>query len=253
MARRSVLLVVALVIALLGTGLIVLYVKGIDSRATAGQELVEVLVATDVIDTGETVASAMEAGKFEKGNVRRDDLVEGAIASTTEIQDLVALGTVFPGEQIVARRFGALGESESLVIPDNKIALSVELTDPERVAGFVNPGSEVAVFVSADLANLLPDGGTQALGPRTQLLLPRALVIGVGTTSVTPRTTTVDGEAVTEDLPRTILTLALDQDDAEKLIFADRNGDLNFALLTGDSKVGKSRGVTGRDVMSGGN
>jgi pilus assembly protein CpaB len=249
--RRSVLLVVALVIALLGTGLIVLYVKGIDSRAVAGQELVEVLVATDAIDTGESVSAAMEAGKFEKGQVRRADLVEGAIASTTEIQDLVALATIYPGEQIIARRFGSLGQTEGLVIPDRKVAVSVELTDPERVAGFVNPGSEVAVFVSADLSALFADGSSQNLGPKTQLLLPRALVIGVGTTSVTPRTTTVDGEQITEDLPRTILTLALDQEDAEKLIFADRNGDLNFALLTTDSRVKPGRGVRGNDVMSG--
>ena len=40
MARRSVLLAVAIVTALVGTLLIVMYVQGIDSRATEGQELV---------------------------------------------------------------------------------------------------------------------------------------------------------------------------------------------------------------------
>ena len=30
------------------------------------------------------------------------------------------------------------------------MAISVNLTDPARVAGFVNPGSEVGIFVSAD-------------------------------------------------------------------------------------------------------
>ena len=83
MARRSVLLIVAVLIALVGTSLIVLYVQGIDSRATAGQELVEVLAATDVIETGEDVAAAQEAGKFEKTEVRREDLVEGALTSTS--------------------------------------------------------------------------------------------------------------------------------------------------------------------------
>ena len=76
MARRSVLLMVAVLIALVGTALIVLYVQGIDQRATEGQELVEVLTATEHLDTGETVAAAQEAGKFEKKQVRRDDMVE---------------------------------------------------------------------------------------------------------------------------------------------------------------------------------
>ena len=32
------------------------------------------------------------------------------------------------------------------IIPDDKMAVAVELTDFERVAGFVNPGNEVAIF-----------------------------------------------------------------------------------------------------------
>jgi pilus assembly protein CpaB len=52
MARRSILLFVALIIAALGTTMIVLYVQGIDARATEGQELVEVLTATEVINAG---------------------------------------------------------------------------------------------------------------------------------------------------------------------------------------------------------
>ena len=56
MARRSVLLLVAALIALAGTAMIVLYVQGIDARATKDQELVEVLVATETIDLGESVA-----------------------------------------------------------------------------------------------------------------------------------------------------------------------------------------------------
>ena len=57
MARRSMLLIVAVLIAALGTAMIVLYVRGIDDRATQGQELVEVLTATAMIEAGETVST----------------------------------------------------------------------------------------------------------------------------------------------------------------------------------------------------
>ena len=132
MARRSVLLAVALVIALVGTALIVLYVQGIDKRAVAGQELVEVLAATDTIDPGETVAAAMEAGKFEKRQVRRDDMVDGALSSTGSISDLVSLSTIYAGEQVIAPKFGTMNDTEGLIIPDDKVAISVELSDPAR-------------------------------------------------------------------------------------------------------------------------
>ena len=251
MARRSVLLLVAALIALAGTVMIVLYVQGIDARATKDQELVEVLVATDIIETGESVSTAQEAGKIEKSEVRRADLVDGSLSSTSSIADLVAIGTIYPGEQLIAKKFGSLGDTQSLVIPDDKMAVSVELTDFERVAGFVNPGDEVAVFATPqDLVALLPDDKEQKLGDYTRILLTRTPVIGVGTTSVTSRTTkTEDGEQVAEEVARTILTLAVTQDEAEKLIQADRNSDLTFALLTDESKVSDNPGARPGDLF----
>lgn len=250
MARRSVLLLVAVLIALVGTSLIVLYVQGIDERATAGQELVEVLVSTDIIDAGEPVSAAQEEGKFEKKTVRREDIVEGALSSTGSITDLVAIGTIFPGEQVIAKRFGNLADTQNLVIPEDLLAMSVELTDPARVAGFVNPGSEVAIFMSADPIRILPDGKEQKLAAYTRLLLPKVQVIGVGTTSVTSRnTTSEDGAETVEEVAKTILTVAVDQEQAEKLIYAARNGTVAFALLSEDSKVTDNPGVTAADVM----
>lgn len=245
MARRSVLLLVAVLIALVGTALIVLYVQGIDERATKGQELVEVLVATEAIDAGEAVSAAQEGGKFETKQVRREDLVDGAISSTGSITDLVALGTIYPGEQLIAKKFGTLGATDALVIPDKKMAVSVELTDWERVAGFVNPGSEIAVFATAIApARLTPTGDEIVLPGVTRIVLTRTPVVGVGTTSVTARTVqTEEGDQVTEEVPTTILTVAVTQEEAERLIHADRTTDLTFALLTEDTETRDKPGV----------
>ncbi len=120
MARRSVLLHVAALIALVGTAMIVLYVQGIDARATKDQELVEVLVATETIDVGESVADAQEAGKIDKAEVRRADLVDGACRRRPSVADVVAVGTIYPGEQLIAKKFGTLGDTQSLVIPDDR-------------------------------------------------------------------------------------------------------------------------------------
>jgi pilus assembly protein CpaB len=251
MARRSMLLIVAILIAALGTAMIVLYVRGIDDRATQGQELVEVLTATAVIEAGETVSAAQEAGKFEAKQVRREDMVAGALDSTEDITELVALGTVYPGEQIISDRFGTLGSIENLVIPDDKMAVSIELTDFERVAGFVNPGSEVAIFGSAATpVRRLPDGTEQTLSAVTRIILTRVPVIGVGTTSVTSTTITTDGgEQVTEAVPRTIITVAVTQEEAEKLVLADRTTELTFALLGAETDSRDKAGVNPVDIL----
>jgi pilus assembly protein CpaB len=242
---------VAVLIALVGTSLIVLYVQGIDARATEGQELVEVLVATDTVEVGESVTIAQENGKFEKKQVRRDDLVDGALSSTSSISDLVALGAVYPGEQLIAKKFGTLGDADSLVIPDDKMAMSVELTDWERVAGFVNPGNEVAIFATAlSPVRVSPTGQETKMGDWTRIVLPRVQVVGVGTTSVTSRTTrNDDGEQVTEEVPKTILTIAVSQAEAEKLIHADRTTEITFALLTDETSVKDDPGVGLAGVM----
>lgn len=249
MARRSLLMVAALVIAALGAAMIVIYVQGIDARAAEGQELVEVLTATETIEVGESVKDAQSAGKFETSEVVRNDLVDGALTSTSSISDDVALGDIYPGEQIIAKKFGEPGSEEALTIPDDKIAVSVDLTDPARVAGFVVPGSKVAIFASGDPEAIKPDGSTQKLSTYTRLLLPKVQVIGVGTTTITARTTKTDQGETTEQIPRTILTVAVDQEQAEKLLFADRNGDLAFGLLSEKSQVKDGPGITTRDIM----
>ncbi|CAM3827720.1 Flp pilus assembly protein CpaB [Nocardioides zeicaulis] len=241
MARRSVILTLAVITALVGTLLIVMYVQGIDNRATEGQELVEVLVAKDVVSAGETVAAAEEAGKFEKKQVRREDLVPGFLSSSTSVTGLVATGNIYPGEQLIADKFGSVGDTQSLVIPDDKLAISVELTDPERVAGFVNPGSEVSIFVTVS-------------DPKkyTRVLLTRVTVIGVGQTTTTSRTVTDEtGAQTVEEIPKTIMTLALSQKESEKLIWADRFGDLNVALLSDKTTVTDEPGVDAPVVLPG--
>src|SRR5699024_10661659 len=104
--------------------------------------------------------------------------VEGYLSSTGSISDLVATGTIYPGEQLIAKKFGNLGDADSLVIQDNRMAVSVELTDFERVAGFLNPGAEVAVFASAsDVIRLQPGGEEIRLGSTTRIVLTRVPVL----------------------------------------------------------------------------
>ncbi|MCW2868608.1 MAG: hypothetical protein JWR20_2796 [Marmoricola sp.] len=236
MDRRKVLLAVAAVIAALGTLLVFLYVRGADNRADARYAAVTVLRATKQIDPGETVAAAQAAGKITSGSISQQDVLAGALTSLDSVTDKVATTTILPGEQLVAGKFGTSGAATTgLTIPKGRLAVSVNLTDPARVAGFVNPGDKVTIFMS----------GNATKGPFTRMLLPSVQVIGVGTTTVVSTTkTATDGAQTTDQLPKTLLTLALTQDEAERVLFAAQNGDLAFGLLNNDSQVSASSGVS---------
>jgi pilus assembly protein CpaB len=249
MGRRTVLLVVAAVIAALGTSLVFLYVRGVDARATEQYEMVEVLKAVDTIPAGETLRQAQAAGKIELGQVPRADALPGATTSVADITAKVALTNVYPGEQIITAKFGEPGEQTSLSIPNGKLAISINLSDPARVAGFVNPGAEVAIF-SSGVPGSGRDGDAEDESGVTRLLLPRVQVIAVGTTTVVSTTTTDEsGAQTTEQLPRTLLTLAVNQEEAERIIFASRNGEMAFGLLTDKSKVKAGPGVSATNVF----
>lgn len=252
MGRRSVLLGVAALIAAAGTALVLLYVQGIDSRATADQQPVRVLTATVQIEPGETMAGVQAAGKVDLVEWPQAKVLPSAVSSAEGFQDQVAVSTIYPGEQIIPEKFGDVGDQDVLSIPKGKMAVSVELTDPARVAGFVNPGSDVAVFVSGQPLVIKSDGSTLPLPEISKLLLRKVQVIGVGQTTVLSTTkTTVAGEATTEEIPKTILTLAVTQDEAEQLFLSSKTGELSFALLTDKSITKDSVGTTVDDLYAG--
>jgi pilus assembly protein CpaB len=251
MGRRTILLIAAVVIAAIGATMIFLYVQGIQSRAEADQKPVEVLKATDTIAAGETIEAAQDAGKLALKSVPREDVVPGALTSTQTLAGEVALAPIYPEEQIIADKFGQIGVQQQITIPDGSMAVSVQLTDPGRVAGFVTPGSKVAVFLSGTPEAVDAGGNTKTLPTFTRLLLPSVDVIGVGDTTVLNTTKTdPTGATTTEQIPKTILTLALTQEQAEKIIYAAKNGELAMGLLNDKSKVRDSAGVDASNLFN---
>ncbi|MGH3361465.1 MAG: Flp pilus assembly protein CpaB [Nocardioides sp.] len=242
MSRRKVLLTTAAVVALLGVALVFLYVRGADNRAEERFETIEVLTAVAPIEAGESIDDAATAGKLALQPVAQDDLLPNYQTTTEDIAGMVATAPIYTGEQIISDKFGAGAEAaranSPLQLPEGTLAVSVNLTDTARVAGFINPGSEVGVWLN----------GT-APQPFTRVLLPKVTVIAVGsTTTTTKTTTTANGEQTTEQLPKTLLTLALPQKDAEKVLFAQGNGELVLGVL-GETPVKPGPGVTAADLF----
>jgi len=247
MGRRTTLMLVAILVAALGSTLVFLYVQGINDRAIADQEPVEVLTAKDDIAAGESIDDALAAGKLELTEVPKVNILPGALTTTEGLEGQLALAPIFTGEQIVSAKFGATANQSALTIPKSDLAISVEFNDPDRVAGFVQPGSRVAIFVCVKKANQTEKQKEEMSDYTCQgikLLLADVEVIGVGTTTLLSTTTTDEtGAQTTEEIPKTILTLALTQENAERVILAKKNGDLTLGLMSADSKVAPTPGT----------
>jgi len=229
MGRRTLLLIAALVVAALGTVLVFLYANNARTEGLANQELVSVLVAKSKIEVGTTGAAASAAGAFEQQEIPRVNVVEGALSDATPLTDLAAIAPIFAGQQIIAAQWGATGQTSGLSIPDGKVALSVQLGDPERVAGFIAPGSTVAIFATG--------------GPQVKALLVNIPVIGVGPSGSVPTADGTGNGGNVEQIPTAILSLAVTQEEAQKLIYAQGKANpatytgIYFALMNTKSKV----------------
>jgi pilus assembly protein CpaB len=223
MGRRTLLLVAAFVVAALGTTLVFLYVHGANDRALADQKPVEVLVAKTDISAGTTGTKAEADVMWELKAISRDSMVDGALSSPAKILDKVATTTIFKGEQIIAQQFGDSTQTSPLIVPEGKMAISVAVGESNRLGTFLTAGSTVAVFVTAQ------DGGR----PRTKVLLPSVQVIANGNQTLT--------SPATSDAQNGLLTLAVNQDQAQRLISSSKNGaELYFALRSSTAQVDPS-------------
>jgi pilus assembly protein CpaB len=239
-ARKSALLL-SLIVAAVGTLLVASYAKHSDASAAAAEVKTSVLVAKARIPAG-TEAKALGKGLTQLVAMPKSTVPADALTDLATVPDLVAVSDVFPGQVLVRAGFGPAPNSGGLTIPKGKLAVSVQLGDPQRVAGFVLPGSEVAIL------DTRPLGGARSIGTQpaveTRTLFPRVTVIAVGPTALRPPPSTSNADKATDKaVPAAILTLAVSQGDAERLVQATETGKLYFALLSRDSQTGSSTGV----------
>ncbi len=261
MRRRMLAVLVAVVLAAAGCLAVVAYVRGADRRALAGREAVWTLIAAKRIPTGTTGAQIRDGGFTQRVAMPAATVPPDAIEQIDEQLAALAVTADLQPSQLLWR--GVFGESTrvsgGLARPDGKVAVRIEMTATARVAGFVRPGSKVAVF---DTFTVREGKGRVPSGTRltdnyeynhaTRILLPRVEVLAVGelgTAQVATSTTTTAtaGPATAKDTAKTgqtmIVTLAANQDEAEKLIHASLTGTLSLALLDDTATIEPGAGV----------
>lgn len=144
---RNVVLAVGL--AALAAVLTSFYVANYKQTVRSGEENVTAFVAVGEIPVGTPGAEAFDRGLIRSEEVARRNVVPGAVSSREQVNELVASGPIYEGEQITVRRFvpveaaGLRGE-----LKGNLRALQLAGDANQLLAGTLKRGDHVDVVAS---------------------------------------------------------------------------------------------------------
>lgn len=255
MKRRVVGVITAVMLAAVGTLVLVAYVNAAEDRALAGEKLVDVLVVAKAIDKG-TPASEV------KGSVRTERVpakvrAEDAVADLADLKDRVAAIRLSPGEQLIAGRFVDKADLElvgQVQVPDGLLQVTVALSPERTVGGRIQAGASVGVLASFEpfeLSNEQPvvlDGVTIKADGKTpnstHFIKHKALV------------TAVQGDVVASDSDdpnqspdgNLLVTLALTAPEVERLVFTAEYGSIWLAFEPEDAPESGTQVITRGEV-----
>lgn len=260
MTRRIVGVALAVLLAVIGTGAVLLYVKSAQDTVAKGQEAVRVLVATSRIPAGTTGAGIRERSMVEEVVMPRSSVPDDTLqAVPVELEKLVVTSDVQPRQLLLKGMFGqATKLSGGISVPEKLIAVSAKLAAEEEVGGFVRPGSQIAVFTTCRIYDADYKRKTGDDNYLTKVLLPRVEVLAVGAYGQDGQTSAQSAEqrakADAQGRVTLIVTVAVNQGDAEKLIHAINGctgggSGLYLGLLTDSSEIRVGSGVDNNSLL----
>ena len=252
MARKVIAGVAALVLAVVGTVVLVTYVQSAEERALEGQEVVEVLVVDEAVAEG--TPSEQLAELVRSDEIPRAVVAEGAVGSLDDLTGQVAAADLVPGEQVVQSRFGDpddVAEQSDVDIPEGMQVVSVELAPERVVGGQLRPGDTAGVlasFTGVDVPD--PDDPDEVTEQEstTGFIGHKVLVVNVQGEPTPAQQAPEEGEAANpnsdgdggQDRPaqppsNLMVSFAVDAADAEKFVFAAEYGQLWLTLEPDDA------------------
>lgn len=242
--------IAALVLAVIGTVLLVVYVQGADSRAAQGLEPVNVLVVKEAVPSG---TKAEELGKFvHLEPIPQTAVPEGALTDLADQTGKITTVAMEPGEQLLASR---LVDPKELVpgtvpVPDGLEEVTL-LLPPERIlGGRLEAGDKVTVYTSFKTddipANAPVAGVLKGWKQSTGLLFHDVLVTAVQKAAPeTKKSGSKDDSGTAQngvEMPTgsAFVTVARTDAQAAKLVFGAEFGTIWLAKQTDTSTKSKT-------------
>ncbi|MCO8269829.1 RcpC/CpaB family pilus assembly protein [Actinoplanes sp. TRM 88003] len=243
MSRRVVLLGVAAMLAILSAVAVVAYASGADRRAVEGKKGVWVLLATDKIPSGTTIAQIRSRRLVRQVLMPAETVPSGALTKLDTSLDAKKLNAALNPDQMLLNgqfdvNLSPKGPAPTFSVPRGKIAISVELNVGRQVAGNVKKGDPVAIYGTQTIK------GSENNLTDSYVVIERAIVITAGESPPDGQmslllTPSASGSAAAtpspvysqETLKRYVVTVAVTPIQAEKLITAYNGATLHLGVL----------------------
>lgn len=242
MNRKILGLLGALLFAGLGTFLITKAVGGGsggggDVAQAPAEEMRSVLVVDQLVPKGTPVSGLAMRSSLQDVPVRLAS--SEALATLEGIDEKVTIIDLKPGDQVLASRLGEIGQYSRLVapidVPEDLLQMAFSL-EPQRVlGGQLRAGDQIAVVASFDAGTETEDDGTIIEVPASSHIILHKILVTQVQTSDTVEIVDTDGadDAAVETDPQSLteaylanltVTVALEHEEASKLVFALENG-----------------------------
>jgi pilus assembly protein CpaB len=244
MPRKIIGVVASIVLAALGTLILVAFVRGAETRALAGEQTVDVLVVTEAIDRNTPASEIADSVATEQipAKVRAD----GVVDDLADLEDRVTSVALVPGEQVVASRFvttAQLVQASRVEVPEGLQEVTISLEPQRAVGGQISPGDTVGLVTSLRPENAdLPD--------TTKMIFHKILVTNVQIEQLPSQPDEDDPDATNTDTPNLaptgnlLITLAVDVPRVERIVFSAEHGSI---WLTAEPESASEEGSQVRD------
>lgn len=165
-----------------------------------------------------------------------DDVPPQAFLHVADAKGMVAAGSIVKG-QVITRNLVAQNPDQVagpdlayLPLPTGYVGITIPASEQQAVAGYVRPGDYVTVIAVVPALSKGPNGtGASLTDARTVFTNLHVIKVGaIGSTK--PTTTATNGQASTQPVSMTSLTVVMTQCQAEVMTWFINNAQLKYTL-----------------------
>lgn len=236
------------IVALLGAGLLALFVAQAAGKAGAEEPTAVAYVVTERLRAGTDVDAVRE--RVRETMVPESLAAEGRVTDFAAVDGKKLVRPVGEGEILHTDQFASAGPvSGGLVVPAGYEAITVEAEPAPGVEGYVTPGSRVNVYATVTGGDT-PDDPAAPAGDDsyTQLVLGHLDVLAVTRGTLTGESKPAEEEG---EQGRIVLLLQVRPEDAPVLVHAQSKGSLWFTLVNPDDAPPPAQRIRGEDFDPG--
>ena len=218
MSSRITIIAIAVVFAGAATLSVFLYARGLQENAETSTETVGVVVVTQDIPSGTELDGLLAGGALEIQQVPADLVVSNAVTDLNELKGESTASPILAGEQVSSTRLVGSQDLPGgvLSIPKGMQGMTVALESQRVIGGNVlAAGDHVAIH-----ATFPNEKHTVVISSDAQVLRVFSAAAGTATGS----TTTQSGSGNN-------VTLALDPEEVQKLVFGQDLGKIYFSII----------------------